>query len=123
MIVRAYYKDREVLLTVPDSGLIFDGTSFVSVASAKWIALKWFTPVEAATPQHYPIEYPAVETVHNWENYWVCKVIGLESSLPNGGAITDTIEVTDPLNGACLCGITCIGGEVQNINVFNRETT
>lgn len=120
MIIRALYKNQEVLFTVPEGRLVFDGNAYVSPEEAKWVALYWFEAVEALLPQTYPVDFPKTFNQMAWSNYWACRVLGVNSSGDGSEEAGVVVSTLNPITGQCLCGVTCVGTEVQNVQVFQK---
>jgi hypothetical protein len=119
MIITAWYMNRKVLLGVTPDMLVFDGSSWVSPATAKWVALRYFGTA-TSEPRVYPVQYETEHHPLNWKNYWVCRVLSVN---PNGIMPTDVLEVVDPNDGECLCGVTCLGTEYKDIKVYTERLT
>lgn len=118
MILTAWYMNRKVLIGVDANSLVFDGSSWVSPRFARYVALKYFTDVTQSNAQSYPIQYHKEEIDLTWKNYWVCKILDYD---PNGVMPSDVIQEVDPNNGECLCGVTCLGTEIQNVPVYTEK--
>ena len=121
MILKVFYLGREMLV---DAGtdLVFDGTAFVSPIQAKYVALS-VAGTATSEPHLYPIDYRIDQPQMQWTNHWVCKVISVEDATL-GLTGTDVISIPSPVplgpdgKPPCICGVTCQGTEVQNINVI-----
>lgn len=117
MILRTFYKDAQALVNVPDGSLVFDGKEFVNPAKANYVALVYTTQVDAV------LQYPVApgKTMNeslSWVNQLLCKVIGihsLDTEFP-----TDVIAVPEPADGMCVCGVTCTGTEIQQVQVYQE---
>lgn len=117
MILRAYYMDKQVLLNVPTNNLVYDGKNFVDPALAKTVVLITTGSAQATVPVEYPIErFYYLSDVLTWTNYWVCKVIGIQSDVDQ--LPTDVITADPPTDGMCVCGVTCNGLEIQQVPVY-----
>ena len=119
MIITAWYMNRKVLLGVTPNMLVFDGSSWVTPGTAKWIALRYYGTA-TSEPREYPVQYPSTQPDLTWRNYWVCRVLSVD---PNGIMPTDVLEVVDPNNGECLCGVTCEGTEYKDIKIYTERLT
>jgi hypothetical protein len=112
-----YYKDKQVLLDVPDGRMVYDGANFVDPAKAKTVALLQTVQAQASVPFEYPIKgspWPPSDQL-TWQNTWVCKVIGVHSQATT--TASDVVVTDPPADGMCVCGITCNGTEIQQVPV------
>lgn len=119
MIIHAWFMDKEVLLEVDESMLVFDGNNYVSVSEAEYVALYVPTRVQLKLPNEvYPIQLsPTGSEDYTLNNRWVCKVIRV-----TGGSledVPDVVQVVDPTDGRCICGVTCQGTEFVDVNVYS----
>jgi hypothetical protein len=113
--IKAWYLGRQVYLAMPDHSLVFDGQNFVRPQDAKYVALiSTFT----TGPFTVPSEWPETQTINQvaltWPNMILAQVIDANSPPITGN---DLITVTDPHDGACVCGISCFGTELQFVQV------
>jgi Bacterial Ig domain len=113
--IKAWYNGRQVLLGVIPNALVFDGYSFVRPQDAKFVAI-----VEVVTvgPETVPPPWPETQTLEQasltWTNVWLCGVIAIDQTPISD---IDIVAVTDPNNGACVCGISCLGNDLQYVTV------
>ena len=118
MIVLAWFKGGKVNVNVPNGSLVYDGREFVDPAKAANVALVYAEMATASRPSAYPIErFNSPENQLTWQNLWVCKVIQVLN--PADAMPTDVVTAPPPVDGMCVCGITCDGVNVQNVVVTN----
>ena len=126
MIITAWYLTKKVLLGVPEGSLVYDGRGWVTPASAKSVVLT--TKASAQVVVNRPVTYqtaykepsceepppPKISLAFN--NLFICKVLSVsEGSLPE-----DILAVPAP-EGFCLCGVTCVGTEIKDVNVYVKN--
>ena len=113
--IKAWYNGQEVYLGVIPNALVFDGFSFVRPQDAKFVTI-----VESVTvgPEVVPTPWPETNTIHQasltWTNQWLCSVIEV-TTIPTADA--DIVAIVDPNNGACVCGVSCMGDDLQYVTV------
>ncbi len=108
MLITAWYLNTQVQLKVADNHLVYDGNTFVSPATAKYVALNLPTQVQV-TPTPKPIQELPLGETFLMNTLYLCEVISVSSTAE---ATSDVVAAVDPLNGACLCGITCFGPKI-----------
>ena len=117
MILEAWYLNRRVYLTVPDTDLVFDGFNFVRPAEAQQVQLGLGIPV-VITMWDTP-EQPVICNRH------ICKVIGVHDATPNpgGSADSEVVWTPDPGLPTCLCAVTLAadGTRISNVAVTVRN--
>ncbi len=113
----AWYKGTQVILKVDDGYLVFDGQEFVYPQDAKYVMLVT-QPTNVVYNTPTPVEYDQfVQYVQlTMRNKWVAKVISWSATTPTGDP--DVVEASDPLDGECLCGITCLGTNLSYVRVY-----
>lgn len=112
MIITAWCQAQTVQLRVPDGYLLYDGLHFVKPESASTVML--INGVSTASGPHYPVQETGVLPDFTAGYHWVCSVI---SVVVSPTSVQDVVASADPLNGACLCGITCFGPKILNVPI------
>lgn len=113
--IKAWYNGQQVYLGLPDNSLVFNGSEFVRPQDAEFVAI-----VETVTagPVTVPPPWPETQTLYQaaltWTNLWLCTVIDVDSASIDD---TDVVVINDPNNGACVCGISCAGTDLQYVQV------
>jgi len=115
--IKAWFNGRQVLLGLQQNALVFNGFEFVRPQDAKFVAI-----IETVTvgPENVPPPWPETQTIDQaaltWTNYWLCEVIAINQTTIGD---QDVVAVNDPNNGACVCGISCQGRDLQYVQVAN----
>lgn len=113
--LKAWFNGKQVYLGFPAGYLVFDGFSFVRPQDAKFVAI---VETDRAGPVLLPAPWPETQTLVQealtWYNTWICEVIALDQTLITG---TDVVSVIDPNNGVCVCGVSCMGTNLQYVKV------
>lgn len=114
--IRAWYKGNPVILGIAANSLVFDGFQFVRPQDAEFVQIVETVSTGAqAVPPPWPQTQTLDQVTLTWTNSWLCKVID-DQETPI--ADRDIVAIPDPNNGACICGISCQGTDLQYMQVF-----
>jgi hypothetical protein len=113
--IKAKFRGKTVLLSIPDNSLVFDGREFVSPKKAKRVMLGLIGQANFMSPG--PVTLDQFQSRHAliMRNYFLCTVLGTDVS--STGQPSDVITIPDPNDGICLCGVTCTGTNIQYVKV------
>lgn len=112
--VSGWYLGREFYLAIADNALLFDGKQFVKPSEARYV---WLIQTDVAvfdSPGPLPVDEWQQRLSLTMENGFQCEIIGVGGPVIPGD---DVVSIPDPNNGECLCGVTCLGTEVQFVVV------
>jgi hypothetical protein len=113
--VLAWYKGQKVYLAIEDDALLFDGFQFVPPAQAKFVWLIASTDTTFWNAAQLPINEWQSRVSLIQQSGYICEVID-----STGIVIPDppeVIAIPDPNNGECVCGVTCLGTDLQYVIV------
>lgn len=110
----AWWNGKQVYLGLPSNSLVFDGNKFVPPDQAKYVAIVETATVSGDSPPLWPESQSLVQVGLTWKNVWLCRVIATNQQTLTS---LDVVAINDPNNGACVCGVTCVGTELQYVQV------
>lgn len=99
---------------VADDALIFTGSEFRTPKVGNYMMLL-SVPVHAQT-----IPFSEVSTAFLIADYKYLALITAVNPVPETTTDPQVVSAVDPSNGVCICGITCIGTELQYVKVTNE---
>jgi hypothetical protein len=109
MIINAMTVTGTAQLQVDSGSLVWDGTSFVDPTEATYVMLVTVVPT-LISPNIYPVTVQApIPSGLTVTGTYLCVVTSIDPAITSGNTV---VAVADPLNGQCLCGITCTGTQI-----------
>jgi len=115
--IKAWYNGKLVYLGLDADSLVFDGFQFVRPQDAKQVAIVETTTVG---PENLFAPWPETVTLPQaaltWTNTWLCTVVAVDQTPI---ADRDVVTIMDQNNGACVCGVSCKGTELQYVQVID----
>lgn len=115
--IKAWYNGKLVYLGLDANSLVFDGSEFVRPQDAKLVAIVETTtvgPINLFAPWSETATLP--QAALTWTNMWLCTVVAVDQTPI---ADHDVVTVIDEHNGACICGVSCNGTELQYVQVVD----